>query len=85
MLLAYPVALVMVRGNALVARLLAVIVIAPLLVNVVIRTYGWRVILANSDTGRAELGAWPLWVCPRCGCCIPSGPSSSARCMCSCR
>ncbi|MEJ0015911.1 MAG: ABC transporter permease [Acetobacteraceae bacterium] len=51
MLLAYPVALVMVRGNAIVARLLAIIVIAPLLVNVVIRTYGWRVILTNSQNG----------------------------------
>jgi putative spermidine/putrescine transport system permease protein len=51
MILAYPVALVMVRGHPLVSRVLAVIVIAPLLVNVVIRTYGWRVILANSDQG----------------------------------
>jgi len=51
MILAYPVALVMVRGNQIVARLLAVIVIAPLLVNVVIRTYGWRVILTNSQNG----------------------------------
>ncbi len=51
MVLAYPVALVMVRGHPLVSRVLAVIVIAPLLVNVVIRTYGWRVILANSDQG----------------------------------
>ncbi len=50
-ILAYPVALVMVRGHPLVSRVLAVIVIAPLLVNVVIRTYGWRVILANSDQG----------------------------------
>lgn len=51
MILAYPVALVMVRGNQVVSRILAVIVIAPLLVNVVIRTYGWRVILANSENG----------------------------------
>jgi putative spermidine/putrescine transport system permease protein len=51
MVLAYPVALVMVRGHPMVSRLLAMVVIAPLLVNVVIRTYGWRIILANSDTG----------------------------------
>jgi len=51
MILAYPVALVMVRGNVMVSRVLAIIVIAPLLVNVVIRTYGWRVILTNSKTG----------------------------------
>ena len=52
MVLAYPVALVMVRGHPMVSRVLAMIVIAPLLVvNVVIRTYGWRIILANSDNG----------------------------------
>jgi putative spermidine/putrescine transport system permease protein len=51
MVFAYPVALVMVRGNPAFSRIIAAIVIAPLLVNVVIRTYGWRVILANSDTG----------------------------------
>ena len=65
MILAYPVALVMVRGHALVSRVLAVIVIAPLLVNVVIRTYGWRVILANSDQGvlnwaLASIGLGPV-------------------------
>jgi putative spermidine/putrescine transport system permease protein len=51
MLLAYPLALVMVRGNALVGRALTVIVLAPLLINVVVRTYAWRVILANGDNG----------------------------------
>jgi putative spermidine/putrescine transport system permease protein len=64
-LLAYPVAMVMVRGNATFARILAVIVIAPLLVNVVIRTYGWRVILSNSNTGvlnwfLAQFGLGPV-------------------------
>ena len=49
--LAYPVALVMVRGNALVMRLITALVLAPLLINVVIRTYGWKVILANGDNG----------------------------------
>ncbi|WP_406855476.1 ABC transporter permease [Alsobacter sp. KACC 23698] len=51
MLAAYPVALVMVRGRAWWGHVLTVAVIAPLLVNVVIRTYGWRVILANSNSG----------------------------------
>ena len=51
MLLAYPLALVMVRGNALVGRALTVIVLAPLLINVVVRTYAWRVILANGENG----------------------------------
>ena len=50
-ILAYPVALVMARGRPVLSRLLTVVVIAPLLVNVVIRTYGWRVILSNSKTG----------------------------------
>ena len=51
MLLAYPLALVMVRGHALVGRALTVIVLAPLLINVVVRTYAWRVILANGENG----------------------------------
>lgn len=51
MIAAYPVALVMVRGRPWWGHVLTVVVIAPLLVNVVIRTYGWRVILANSNTG----------------------------------
>src|SRR5262245_18233053 len=50
-LLAYPLALVMVRGRALVGRALTVIVLAPLLINVVVRTYAWRVILAYGDNG----------------------------------
>ena len=51
MLLAYPLALVMVRGHAFVGRALTVIILAPLLINVVVRTYAWRVILANGDNG----------------------------------
>jgi putative spermidine/putrescine transport system permease protein len=51
MLLAYPLALVMARGPALVSRLLTIVVIAPMLINVVVRAYAWRVILANSDQG----------------------------------
>ena len=50
-LLGYPVALVMVRGNALVMRVITIIVIAPLIVSVVVRTYGWQLILANSRSG----------------------------------
>lgn len=64
-LLAYPLALIIARGPALAGRLLTVLVIAPLLVNVVVRAYGWRVILANSNTGvlnwmTAWLGFEPL-------------------------
>jgi putative spermidine/putrescine transport system permease protein len=51
MLLAYPLALVMVRGHPMIGRALTVIVLAPLLINVVVRTYAWRVILANGENG----------------------------------
>lgn len=50
-LLGYPVALVMVRSNALVMRVMTIVVIAPLIVSVVVRTYGWQLILANTRTG----------------------------------
>ena len=49
--LAYPVALVMVRSNPLVNRIIKMIVIAPLIVSVVVRTYGWQLILGNGKTG----------------------------------
>jgi putative spermidine/putrescine transport system permease protein len=51
MVLAYPLALVMVRGHHLIGRALTVIIIAPLLINVVVRTYAWRLILANGENG----------------------------------
>ncbi|MEA2740387.1 MAG: putative spermidine/putrescine transport system permease protein [Acetobacteraceae bacterium] len=50
-LLGYPVALVMVRGNAIVMRFMTIVVIAPLIVSVVVRTYGWQLLLANTRTG----------------------------------
>ncbi len=50
-LLAYPVALVMVGAGALAARVITMIVIAPLIVSIVVRTYGWEVILGNGPTG----------------------------------
>lgn len=49
--LGYPVALVMVRSNAMVMRVITIVVIAPLIVSVVVRTYGWQLLLANSRTG----------------------------------
>ena len=49
--LGYPVALVMVRGNPLINRVLTMVVIAPLIVSVVVRTYGWQLILGNGKTG----------------------------------
>lgn len=50
-LLAYPVALVMSRGTSAIRRLITMIVIAPLIVSVVVRTYGWELILGNGPTG----------------------------------
>ncbi|WP_092177127.1 ABC transporter permease [Bosea sp. OK403] len=50
-LLAYPLALVIARGPVWLGRLITVLVIAPLLVNVVVRAYGWRIILANGPNG----------------------------------
>jgi putative spermidine/putrescine transport system permease protein len=50
-LLAYPTALVMTRSGPRVRRLITMIVIAPLIVSVVVRTYGWQLILANGPTG----------------------------------
>jgi putative spermidine/putrescine transport system permease protein len=55
--LAYPVALVMVRSSATAARLMTMIVIAPLIVSVVVRTYGWEIILGN---GRTAVLNWLL-------------------------
>jgi putative spermidine/putrescine transport system permease protein len=50
-LLAYPTALVMTRSAPGVRRVITMIVIAPLIVSVVVRTYGWQLILANGPTG----------------------------------
>ncbi|MET0745187.1 MAG: ABC transporter permease [Microvirga sp.] len=51
LLMAYPLALVMARGPVWLGRVITVLVIAPLLVNVVVRAYGWRIILANGPSG----------------------------------
>src|SRR6267142_1403022 len=50
-LLAYPVALVMVRAGAIATRVITMVVIAPLVVSVVVRTYGWQVILGSGPNG----------------------------------
>ncbi len=49
--LAYPVALVMVRSTSLIRQAITIIVIAPLVVSIVVRTYGWQLILGNGPTG----------------------------------
>src|SRR3954447_15959249 len=50
-ILAYPVALVMVRSTPVIRQAITIIVIAPLVVSVVVRTYGWQLILGNGPTG----------------------------------
>jgi putative spermidine/putrescine transport system permease protein len=49
--LAYPVALFMVRAGRRAARTLTIIVNAPLVISVVVRTYGWQVILGSGPNG----------------------------------
>jgi putative spermidine/putrescine transport system permease protein len=49
--LAYPVAIVMLRSSPRVSRIVNLVVIAPLLVSVVVRAYGWQLILANGPAG----------------------------------
>jgi putative spermidine/putrescine transport system permease protein len=46
-LLTYPVALVMVHSPPFLRQAIRMIVIAPLIVGVVVRTYGWQLILGN--------------------------------------
>ena len=50
-LLGYPVALVIVRGSAAVGRVVTIILVAPLVVSIVVRTYGWMLVLGNSNAG----------------------------------
>ncbi len=47
----YPVSLVMIRSRPMMTRVMTIIVIAPLIVSVVVRTYGWQLILANNRSG----------------------------------
>lgn len=49
--LAYPVALVMVKSRPVITRIITLIVIAPLIVSVVVRGYGWQLILQNGPKG----------------------------------
>lgn len=45
MLFAYPLAIVIARGGPTLARVVTITILAPLLVNVVVRSYGWQTIL----------------------------------------
>jgi putative spermidine/putrescine transport system permease protein len=52
---AYPLAITIARGGPALARLVTITILAPLLVNVVVRSYGWQTIL--NKTGAL---AWML-------------------------
>ena len=54
-LLAYPLAIAIARGKPGLARIVTLTILAPLLVNVVVRSYGWQTIL--NKTGAL---AWAL-------------------------
>ena len=49
--LGYPVALTIVRGPAALGRAVTIILVAPLVVSIVVRTYGWQLLLANNGSG----------------------------------
>jgi putative spermidine/putrescine transport system permease protein len=50
-LLGYPVAMVMARSHPAITRIVTFLTIAPLIVSVVVRSYGWQLILGNGPTG----------------------------------
>lgn len=47
-LVAYPLAIAIARGGPTMARLVTITIVAPLLVNVVVRAYGWSAILSRN-------------------------------------
>ncbi|MDR6952512.1 putative spermidine/putrescine transport system permease protein [Ancylobacter sp. 3268] len=51
---AYPLAIAIARGGPALARLVTITILAPLLVNVVVRSYGWQTIL--NKTGALAWG-----------------------------
>lgn len=50
-LLAYPAAMVIAYGKPVFSRITMILVVAPLVVSVIVRTYGWQLMLGNSATG----------------------------------
>ena len=58
-IIGYPLALLMARGSPLQSRILMIAVVIPLMVNVVVRAYGWTLILGRTgilNTTLLELG-----------------------------
>jgi putative spermidine/putrescine transport system permease protein len=64
LLLGYPVAYVIARGHPLVRRVLLIAVISPLLVGIVIRSYGWLVLLNRQGLVNQALQALGLMTSP---------------------
>jgi putative spermidine/putrescine transport system permease protein len=58
--LAYPAAMIIARGPALYARIVTMVLVAPLLVNVVIRSYGWSAMLSRQGALNWLLGGLGL-------------------------
>ncbi|MBI0434954.1 ABC transporter permease [Roseomonas sp. KE0001] len=50
-LLAYPLAMVIAYGHSALSRLTMMLVVAPLVVSVVVRTYGWQLLLGSGPNG----------------------------------
>jgi len=50
-LLAYPAAMVIAYGKPILSRVTMILVVAPLVVSVIVRTYGWQLMLSNSPSG----------------------------------
>jgi putative spermidine/putrescine transport system permease protein len=62
--LAYPLAMVIAYGRPVASRVTTIMVVAPLVVSVIVRSYGWQLLLGNSNTGvlnwiLGALGAGP--------------------------
>lgn len=51
LLLAYPLAMAIAYARPFFSRLTMVLVVAPLVVSVLVRSYGWQLLLGNSRTG----------------------------------
>jgi putative spermidine/putrescine transport system permease protein len=58
LLLGYPLAFAVARSHGWVKSALIFVVVAPLLINVVVRSYGWMVILGNSGVINSLLKAF---------------------------
>jgi putative spermidine/putrescine transport system permease protein len=50
-ILAYPLAMVIAYGRPALSRLTMLVVVAPLVVSVIVRCYGWQLLLGNSRSG----------------------------------